>query len=39
MIHHGAPCLEFMKEHNHEMDSVALDLCESLNIGFNDLIE
>lgn len=37
MIHHGAPCLEFMKEHNHEMDSVALDLCESLNIGFNDL--
>ena len=37
MIHHGAPCIEFMKAHNNEMDSISLDLCEALSIGFNEI--
>lgn len=37
MIHHGAPCIEFMKSHNSEMNEIAVDLCESLLIEFSEI--
>lgn len=36
-IHHGAPCIDFFRGIQDEIDDVAVDMCEYFDISFQDL--